>query len=869
MSRRRSKSFSPNDGVLPPRRGIVTQVIGSLMARLAERQIELPWVPLLLVFAVSVFLGWRATHLELRTQYDQLLPENQTSVIELRRVEKRANDAQTAIIVLEGDDEAVLRRFGDAIVVKLRALGPDVVSSAEDGVQEGTKYLEARAGLFLDQADLEKMKSDVDARWDWEVSHAVGSALDDYDAPPPMNREEFEKRFLSKVEARTGKRALDGNKAGYHERKDGKALAVIAGSPAPAGDLVRQQDCVDRMHDAVDAARAESPEYGKVRVGWAGVLVTGLIEYGAVNRDLLRVGATAIALLLSVLWLFFMRFRALFVLGITIACGLACTFGVTEAVIGHLNMATGFLFSIIMGNGINVGVIYMSRYYEEKRKGASTPQAVRIAHQTTWPSTLVAAIASAAAYASLVVTDFQAFQQFAFVGASGMLLCWAVTVTLLPTLLVLLDKNGMPSEGAKLGFLGRLRRNGVPYGRFFASIVPQAARPLLVFGATIALIGTVAATRYVLGDPMEYDMSKIQNDRSESPELHRTWDVALDILGQLPNTMVVLADGPAEARELQRVEQKRWEEAPKDRKPFEAVHSIFDFVPDRQEEKFPILLSLADRLRQAHDRKFITEADWQRIAPYLPSDDLAPFGIDDLPGDLARPFTEKNGTRGSVLLIEPRSEENSDDLHYLIRFADSFREMKLPDGKVLYGSGRAVIFADILSSLVRAAPRSIGLSLLMTLLAVVVTFRRGSHAASVLGALLVGFAGVAAFMYFGRIRINLLNFAALPVTFGIGVDYAVNVMQRYHADGSEDILLALRTTGGAVVLCSLTTMLGYFALVGSHNQGIRSLGEVAVVGEISCLAAAVLVLPAGWYLLERHRRGHGGSLREPTVPHAT
>jgi predicted RND superfamily exporter protein len=98
------------------------------------------------------------------------------------------------------------------------------------------------------------------------------------------------------------------------------------------------------------------------------------------------------------------------------------------------------------------------------------------------------------------------------------------------------------------------------------------------------------------------------------------------------------------------------------------------------------------------------------------------------------------------------------------------------------------------------------------------------------------------------------------VTFGIGVDYAVNVMQRYHADGSSDILAALRTTGGAVVLCSLTTMLGYFALVGSHNQGIRSLGEVAVVGEISCLTAAVLVLPSLWYLVERRRSKEQGPM---------
>jgi hypothetical protein len=555
-----------------------------------------------------------------------------------------------------------------------------------------------------------------------------------------------------------------------------------------------------------------------------------------------------------------MRLRALIVMGITIACGLACTFGLTEEAIGHLNAATGFLFSIIMGNGINVGVIYVARYYEEKRKGASTPEAVRTAHRTTWPSTLIAAIASAAAYASLSVTEFRAFRQFAFVGASGMILCWIVTVILLPALLLVLDGKDMPHAASELGSMARLRRYGIPYGRFFARIVPTVARPMLVFGASVAVVGTLAAVLYVRDDPMEYDLSKIQNDKSEMPELHRTWDTVLEILGQFPNAMIVLANTPAQADEFQRAEKKRWADAPPDQKPFEAVHSIFDFVPENQDAKLPTLRALAERLRRAHDRRFITDQDWEEIVPFLPRDDVKPFGIGDLPEDVAGPFTEKNGTRGTIVSIEPRADEKMDDLHYMMRYADSFRETKLADGSVLYGSGRAVIFADILTAVVRQMPRAIALSLAMTLLAVFLTFRRGSHSASTIGALFVGLACVVAFMYFAKVRINMLNFAALPVTFGIGVDYAVNVMQRYYADGSRDILQALRTTGGAVVLCSLTTMLGYFALVGSHNQGIRSLGEVAVVGEICCLAAAVLLLPSFWYLVERRRPKEPGAL---------
>jgi len=67
----------------------------------------------------------------------------------------------------------------------------------------------------------------------------------------------------------------------------------------------------------------------------------------------------------------------------------------------------------------------------------------------------------------------------------------------------------------------------------------------------------------------------------------------------------------------------------------------------------------------------------------------------------------------------------------------------------------------------------------------------------------------------------------------------------------------LRTSGGAVVLCSLTTMLGYVALVGSHNAAIRGLGAIAAVGELSCLLAAVLVMPSLWRLAETQQQRGG------------
>jgi len=69
-----------------------------------------------------------------------------------------------------------------------------------------------------------------------------------------------------------------------------------------------------------------------------------------------------------------------------------------------------------------------------------------------------------------------------------------------------------------------------------------------------------------------------------------------------------------------------------------------------------------------------------------------------------------------------------------------------------------------------------------------------------------------------------------------------------------------------VVLCSLTTTLGYLALTFSANRAIVSFGIAAAAGEISCILAAVLVLPA---LLEWRARRNGSTISLSTAgdPH--
>src|SRR5262249_17145003 len=143
----------------------------------------------------------------------------------------------------------------------------------------------------------------------------------------------------------------------------------------------------------------------------------------------------------------------------------------------------------------------------------------------------------------------------------------------------------------------------------------------------------------------------------------------------------------------------------------------------------------------------------------------------------ARPFTETDGTRGRILYITPADDRLVDDAHYVFRWAESYRETKLPDASIIRGSGRAVIYADMWSAIIEDVPRAVLVSFAATVLVVVVAFRAGRPAIAVLAALVVGFGWMAGLLVIFGVKLNFLNFIALPITFGIGVDYAVNVVQ--------------------------------------------------------------------------------------------
>jgi predicted RND superfamily exporter protein len=207
-------------------------------------------------------------------------------------------------------------------------------------------------------------------------------------------------------------------------------------------------------------------------------------------------------------------------------------------------------------------------------------------------------------------------------------------------------------------------------------------------------------------------------------------------------------------------------------------------------------------------------------------------------------LTEKDGRLGYLIAIRPALDLDEWNGKDLIRFATAVRELHLPDGGTVTTSGSSVIFADIVAAIETDGTRVTLVALIGLTFMVLVLVGRNRRAAAVMvsttgGALLM----IAACALLG-IKVNFLDFVALPITLGLGIDYAINVAHRHDHDDIPDPMAALRTSGSAVFVCSLTTMIGYGSLLVSDNLAIRGFGTASLIGEITTVMCALILVPA-------------------------
>lgn len=810
--------------------------------RLASLQVHKPMRFVLAGLVLAALAVPLILQLGLKTGFHVLLPNDKPSVVDMRAARSRIGGLTTLTLALQSDDRQALQDYARVLVPRLDGLTEHKVRYVDWNIASYEQFVMTHKHLYAELEDLTQIRDDLDDRVAFEKAKAnpLYVSLDDEEPPNPQ---EVIERLQNKADK--GKKKLDKYPGGFFLHPERDVLLLFLRTDLKSGDATGAATLISAVEGQIADSNPEkfAPD---MRVEFGGGLLSAREEHDAIAREMVISTVLTIVLVFVVIYIFFRRKRAIPLLGASLLPPVLVTFGFAEVAVDFLNTSTVFLGSIVIGNGVNPNIIWLARYFEERRGGADVTASVANAHRASWSATLVASAAASIAYGSLIVTDFRGFRDFGIIGGVGMILCWLGAYLLLPSLSALVERYRPMTAGST--------RAAAPYGRLFVSALQRFPRAILVLSVVTGIGSGVIVVRAIAADPIEYNFKKLRSIRESASRAGTINRWAKQTVGRAGEGagVVMLLPTRAEAIEVRDALDRAREEQGA---PIGPVHAIDELLPKQQAEKIPVVNEIRALLLDA--RRYASEKQQKEIDENLPPTDLRPLVDDDLPSASARRYMERDGSLGRMLYIEQQKGESTWDGRYLMRWAEALRTTRLDDGSRPPLVGRATVFADIVEVIWLDGPKAIALAFAATTLLLMLSFRTAMQRMLTLGTLLLGIAWMGAAMVGLDQRLNFLNFVAFPITFGNGVDYGVNVMRRYALErggrnAADAVSIAVRESGGAVILCSLTTIICYSSLYVSANQALNSFGLAMAISEVTCLLAAVLSMPA--YLLLRGDR---------------
>jgi hypothetical protein len=110
-------------------------------------------------------------------------------------------------------------------------------------------------------------------------------------------------------------------------------------------------------------------------------------------------------------------------------------------------------------------------------------------------------------------------------------------------------------------------------------------------------------------------------------------------------------------------------------------------------------------------------------------------------------------------------------------------------------------------------------------------------------------------------ELTMLSIAIVALLVGLGVDYSIHILNRFTEEQSiqDKVLIVektLRLTGKAVLLSTITTIIGFGSLTVSTMPPIVSFGIGCIMGILFCFLSATILVPCLALILNYEKNGH-------------
>ena len=599
---------------------------------------------------------------------------------------------------------------------------------------------------------------------------------------------------------------------GQFVSRDGRFAVVFLGTRPPAFDGKRQKALLADLDAAF--ARADAEQGGGLVLEKSGANVYAVATERSIRTDVNAVTAFSIVAVFVCFHVFFRSWRNLLITGLPMLGGLVVATGLGLLVFGRLDGLTLGFGAALIGVVIDYPTHLLCHLCFSPHRHDRAALFRRIS-----PSLALGGLTTVASFAGLGLTAFPGFRQIAFFSSVGVAVALAITLWVLPPLVVPAERVPAASRIVSEQ-LGRLVLAAAPRRGLLAAIslaIVALCAPLLP-----RLVWVDDLTRLWTMDPQVVAEDGRVRERVSQFETGRL------VIGLAPDREQALALGEAVHTRLAPLVASGQLEA------LRSLHALLwpeaiqtaNLAALRADPTLPARVRGAFRAEGFRGEAFDAfERSLAQPPPPLAFEDLAASPL----ADMVRP-----------LLVDFGGDIAVNTFLQGVQSPQAVRDA-VADLPGVHFFDQRQFLNDVYAELRVASVRQIFTGNLFVIALLLLRYRRVRPAvAAFFPSLLVSLILLGGFALFG-VETNLLHVVGLVMVLGMGVDYGVFVVDS--ASDPDEMGITMLST----FLGSITTVLTFGVLAFSRHPALQSIGVTIGIGILlSFLLAplALMLLPA-------------------------
>ncbi len=863
------------------------------------------WLVFGIVVAVTVFLGIMSEKIRIDTTWLSMLPESEPSVIEYKKIVKHFDSASPIIIAIEGTNLNLMKKSAKELAEKFKSM-PDIVRDVN--YRFNVEFLRRHGFMLQKESVLKRFKKIAsDFNLDGFFKNFNDFFESEYieESDEPLAKQEKDAvRFLDTlndvlVSFRDYLKGEKGDEVlrwaaeqfsvgdGYIVSRDKTLLIMFAYPKVPLMEAFKAIDSVFKVEKVLDEFRTKYPE---LDFGQTGVYAIQKDEMEAGTHDTIFNFITAFILVLLLFMVSFRMVSSPFLAMTSLMLGIIWAVGLTYIFYGRLNISTAMIGPVLIGLGVDYSIHFLSGYTQARYRGLGVGESIVDSFARVGRGILTGALTTAVAFMSFVLVKISIIRELGIVIGSGILLTFIATITTLPIFLIFIEKM-------KSRFKKREKRLSGSMEFEFLGRVGEFVMRKHIWVILAVVVVTAGAVLLIPKLYFTGDLKKIEAEGLKSLELmdkiQEKFDLSPDSASFIVYSLEELNDKTEKLNKKTSVG---------------FVESVATYMPpvEKQKRRIPLIREIKRSILSSRPIGKFRSGDFvselRRLeANIIELSDMAYMGGLDR-------IVKRCDEMAGLVNGEKKLRNIFDDLEELVKKSDSrkldrmqkifsselkkrFLEMcdtsiitldKLPDdvkrlsvsrdGKMflvnVYASRIVwdkILDSDFIKDVKEIAPNSTGMPIMFylvtklsaeggkqatlwafitILLILIVDFRSLGYSVMAMLPLIVGSLWTLAFLVITDFQFTYMTAMVVPLIMGIGIDDGVHIIHRYRIEGRGSVPVVLRTTGKAIVLTSLTTMIAFGSFAFSRMVGYRQFGITIFAGIGFMLLLSVVFLPA-------------------------